>query len=62
MKKDGKNNKVSDFIEMLKSLDQDKEIRFVGVSYDFNIKNDLDEINIKFNESENEYRVYVSDL
>lgn len=41
-----KKNKVSDFIEMLKALDQEKEIRLVGVSYDFNIENDLDEIHI----------------
>lgn len=57
-----KNNKVSDFIEMLKSLDQDKEIRFVGVSYDFNIENDLDEIHIEFDNSENEYTLYISNL
>lgn len=58
----GKNNKVSDFVEMLKSLDQDKEIMFLGVSYDFNIENDLDEIKIEFNESEDEYRLYISNL
>lgn len=57
-----KKNKVSDFIEMLKALDQDKEIKLVGVSYDFNIKNDLDEIHIEFDNSDNEYTLYVSNL
>lgn len=57
-----KKNKVSDFIEMLKALDQDKEIKLVGVSYDFNIENDLDEIHIEFDNSENEYTLYISNL
>lgn len=57
-----KKNKVSDFIEMLKALDQEKEIRLVGVSYDFNIENDLDEIHIEFDDSENEYTLYISNL
>ncbi|WP_434351077.1 hypothetical protein [Trichococcus flocculiformis] len=57
-----KKNKVSDFIEMLKALDQEKEIRLVGVSYDFNIENDLDEIHIEFDNSENEYTLYISNL
>lgn len=57
-----KKNKVSDFIEMLKALDQDKEIKLVGVSYDFNIENDLDEIHIEFDNSDNEYTLYVSNL
>jgi hypothetical protein len=57
-----KKNKVSDFIEMLKALDQDKEIKLVVVSYDHNIENDLDEIQIEFDNSENEYALYVSNL
>lgn len=57
-----KKNKVSDFIEMLKALDQDKEIKLVGVSYDFNIENDLDEIHIEFDNSANEYTLYISNL
>lgn len=47
---------------MLKALDQDKEIKLVGVSYDFNIENDLDEIHIEFDNSDNEYTLYVSNL
>lgn len=57
-----KKNKVSDFIEMLKALDQDKEIKLVGVSCDFNIENDLDEIHIEFDNSANEYTLYISNL
>lgn len=55
----GKSSKVSDLIELLSTLDPDKEIRLVGVCGDVTIEGEVPDLELDFDESKKEYTLFL---